>query len=79
MQADPEYKPIRKVRYCLSENELYYNIDIYPQWDNRALMEIELYTPEDEVRFPEGIRVIREVSGEVEYTNPYIAKHLIRE
>ena len=74
MQADPDYRPIRKQRFCLSENGLYYNIDIYPQWDDQALMEIELYSTEDQVQIPEGIRVIREVSGEVEFTNPYIAR-----
>ena len=74
MQADPDYRPIRKERYCLSENGLYYNIDIYPQWNDRALMEIELYSADDEVRFPENIKVIREVSGEEEFTNPYIAR-----
>ena len=74
MQADPDYRPIRKQRFCLSENGLYYNIDIYPQWKDTALMEIELYSGEEEVRFPEGIRVIREVTGEKEYTNPSIAR-----
>ena len=74
MQADPDYRPIRKTRYCLSENGLYYNIDIYPRWDSQALMEIELYGAGDKVRFPEGIEVIREVSGEAEYTNPALAR-----
>ena len=73
MQADPDYRPIRKARFCLSENGLYYNIDVYPQWNDQALMEVELYSAEDEVIFPEGIRVIREVSGEKEYSNPWIA------
>ena len=75
MQADPETRLIRKQRFCLSENGLYYNIDIYPQWKDQALMEIELYSADDNVRFPEGIRVIREVSGEEEFTNPYIARN----
>ena len=74
MQADPSYRPIRKRRYCLSENGLYYNIDLYPQWPDQAMMEIELYEEDQEVIVPEGIEVIREVTGEVEYTNPYIAK-----
>ena len=69
------YRIIRKDRFCLSENGLYYNIDIYPQWKDQALMEIELYSADDSVRFPEGIRVIREVSGEEEFTNPYIARN----
>ena len=74
MQADPDYRPIRKERCCLSENGLYYNIDVYPQWDDRALMDVELYSADDHVVFPEGIEVIREVTGEKEYTNPYIAR-----
>ena len=74
MQADPAYRPIRKERYCLSENGLYYNIDIYPEWDDRALMDVELYSADDKVVFPEGIDVIREVTGEKEFTNPYIAR-----
>lgn len=73
MQADPELRPIRKERYCLSENGLYYNIDIYPQWTDQALMDIELYGGEETVVFPDGIKVIREVTGEKEFTNPYIA------
>ena len=76
MQADPAYRTIRKDRWYLSENGLYYNIDLYPQWDDRALLEVELYSAGDEVIFPEGIRVIREVTGEKEFTNPYIARNL---
>ena len=74
MQADPNYRPIRKQRYCLSENGLYYNIDIYPQWDDQAMMEIELYDRDEQVTFPEGIEVIREVTGEEAFTNPAIAR-----
>ena len=74
MQADPEYRPIRKTRYCLSENGLYYNIDLYPQWKDQAMMEIELYGGEENITFPEDIEVIREVTGKVEFTNPYIAR-----
>ena len=74
MQADPDYRPIRKQRFCLSENGLYYNIDLFPQWNDQALMEIELYDKDEQVRFPEGIRVIREVTGEAEFSNPSIAR-----
>jgi hypothetical protein len=37
-------------------------------------MEIELYDSDEEVPFPEGIEVIREVTGEEEFTNPAIAR-----
>ena len=38
------------------------------------MLEVELYGPDDEVVFPEGIEVIREVTGEKEFTNPEIAR-----
>ena len=74
MLADPACRPIRKERYCLSENGLYYEIDIYPDWKDRAIMEIELHSEDQEIVFPEGIDVIREVTGEEEYSNHALAR-----
>ena len=74
VEADPEFRPIHKDRYCLSENGLYYEIDIFPEWKDRALMEIELHSEDQAVVFPEGIDVIREVTGDPEYSNHEIAR-----
>ena len=75
-QRDRSYQVIRKRRYCLSENGLYYNIDLFPQWQEQALMEIETYARDDRVIIPDGIELIREVTGEEAYSNPFIAKNL---
>lgn len=72
--ADPAFRPIRKQRWCLSENGLYYEIDIYPEWQDQALMEVELRSEHQQVLIPDGIRVIREVTGEEAYTNHSLAK-----
>ena len=72
--ADPALRPIRKQRYCLSENGLYYEIDLYPDWKDQAIMEIELYSEDQPVLFPEGIQVIREVTGDPAYLNHTLAK-----
>ena len=74
MRADPKCRPIRKTRYCLSENGLYYEIDIYPDWKDRAVMEIELSDEKQPIVFPEGIDVIREVTGEEAFTNRALAR-----
>ena len=74
MQADPDYRPIRKQRWCLSENGLYYEIDIYPEWTDQALMEVELRDEHQKITLPEGIRVIREVTGEEAYSNHFLAQ-----
>ena len=74
VSADPAYRPIHKQRYCLSENGLYYEIDIYPEWTDRAIMEIELHSRDQEIVFPEGITVIREVTDDPSFSNHELAK-----
>ncbi len=73
-QADPALRPLHKDRYCLSDGNQYYEIDVYPFWKDKAIMEIELSDPDEEIRFPQMIRVIREVTGEYEYKNSTLAK-----
>lgn len=69
MEADPARKPVRKTRYCLTENNRYYQIDIYPEWTKQAVMDLDLHTEDEAVVFPDCIDVIREVSGEKKYSN----------
>lgn len=73
MNADQTKHPLRKDRYCLSDGNQYFEIDIYPFWNDKAIMEIELSDPNEEIRFPEMIHVIREVTGEKEYRNSSLA------
>ncbi len=73
-KADPERKELRKTRYCLVSGSQYFEIDIYPFRNDIAIMEIELASENDEVIFPEGIRIIKEVTGDDEYKNSSLAK-----
>ena len=72
--ADPAYRPIHKQRYCLSQNGLYYEIDIYPQWKHQALMEIELRSENQQIVFPDWVKVIRDVTNDESYSNYALAK-----
>ena len=74
VEADPAYRPIHKERYCLSANGLYYEIDIYPEWKDKAIMEIELHSEDQEVVFPDEIDVIREVTDDPAYSNHELAR-----
>lgn len=74
VQADPAYRPIHKQRYCLSENGMYYEIDIFPEWKDKALMEIEMRDENQEITFPDGIDIIREVTDDPAYSNHELAK-----
>lgn len=73
MDADTTKRSIRKDRYCLADGNQYFEIDIYPFWMDKAIMEIELSDPNEEIRFPEMINVIREVTEDDQYKNSSLA------
>lgn len=73
-EADPDYRPIHKTRYCLTENGLYYEIDVYPEWKHQAIMEIELRTLNQPVEYPDCVEVIREVTNDENFSNHSLAK-----
>ena len=75
MNADTSLGQIRKDRYCLTYDNQYFEIDVYPFWSDRAIVEIELRDINDTVSFPEKIKIIKEVTDAPEYKNSYLAKH----
>lgn len=74
MDADPTRRPIRKTRYCLTSENRYFEIDVYPFWKDKAIMEIELADETEEIRFPAQISAIREVTDDDAYKNASLAK-----
>lgn len=60
---------IRKTRWCLVYKGQYLEIDIYPFWDSKAVLEAELLSEDQKVEIPPEIRVIKEVTGDPDYTN----------
>lgn len=76
MEADNMLHAIRKTRYCLSENNQYFEIDIYPEWDNQAIMEIELNSEDEKVKIPDFIKVIKEVTDDETYKNYNMSKNM---
>ena len=74
MDADTTRRQIRKDRYCLTYENQYFEIDVYPFWDDKAILEIELSDENAEIRFPEQIKVIKEVTDDDSYKNASLAK-----
>ncbi len=74
MDADTQCRQIRKDRYCLVYKNRYFEIDIFPFWQDKAVMEIELLNENDTFEFPDFIKVIKEVTGQKEYSNKTLAK-----
>ena len=74
MDADTSKRQIRKNRYCLTYGSRYFEIDVYPFWSDRAIMEIELADENEKVDFPEFIKVIKEVTDDDSYKNSSLAQ-----
>lgn len=75
MEADPSLHPIRKTRYCLTWDNQYFEIDVYPFWNDKAIVEIELSDESEEIRFPKELKVICEVTGDEQFKNYTFAKN----
>ena len=71
---DLSKKSILKTRYRINYDKQLFEIDIYPFWDDKAIMEIELKSEEDIIDFPKYINIIKEVTGIEEYSNSHLAK-----
>ncbi len=68
-EADKSLRPIEKVRYKLPFGEHVYEIDIYPFWKNKAVMEVEIDSEEEEFQIPPMVKIIKEVTQDVRYKN----------
>ena len=73
MEADTTLRQVRKTRYCLTWKNQYFEIDVFPFWQHQALAEIEMSDEASAIRFPDFIRVIREVTNESQYRNAALA------
>lgn len=73
MEADTTKRQIRKTRYCLTYENQYFEIDIYPFWKDKAIVEIELSSENEKIIFPKKIKIIKEVTNDNSYKNSSLA------
>lgn len=62
-------QPLHKVRHTFSYQNKTVEIDVYPQWQRSAIMEIELESREEKVAIPPSIKALIEVTGDKRYSN----------
>lgn len=74
MEADTTKRQIRKTRYCLTYENQYFEIDVYPFWTDKAIAEVELSDENTKIVFPRQLRVIQEVTNDDSYKNASLAK-----
>lgn len=73
LNADPNKNTIFKDRYCFLYDGQYFEMDVYPFWDDKAVIELELTDQNQKVNLPDFIKVIKDVSNNKKYKNNYLA------
>lgn len=72
-------RPINKIRHAFFYLGQLFEIDIYPEWENTAIMETELADRDVVVAFPECIRILRDVTGDKSYSNAALSHSFPKE
>ena len=76
MDADTTLHQIRKDRYCFVYENSYIELDIYPFWNENAIVEVELMDENQEVNLPNELEVIFEVTDNNDFKNKSLAKNV---
>jgi len=72
-RADKNCRTIEKVRYCIEHGGFTFEIDVFPFWDDKAFMEVEMPSEDIEIELPGFVNIIREVTDDSRYTNHALA------
>ena len=74
LRRDPERRAVEKTRWRIPYEAHLLEIDVYPFWQDRAILEIELEDENEPAAIPSYTAVIREVTDDPSYRNHGIAK-----
>lgn len=75
----PDLKPIVKTRHIFPFGDFICEVDVFPFWDDRAFLEIEVTSEEIKPPVPEFIKIIKDVSADKRYRNSALARSVIFE
>ena len=79
LEADSDRTPIGKTRYAFPFDNHTIEIDVYPIWNDRAILEIELTSEGEKYSIPSFISVIKNVSDDPRYKNARLEKSIVFE
>lgn len=72
-------RPIEKVRHSFLLSGFTYEVDIFPFWNDRAFLEIEVESEDIKPPIPSFIEVIKEVTHDLRYRNSALSREIITE
>ncbi len=67
---------IRKTRYKIPYGGLICEIDVYPFWQDRAILEIEVESEQIVPKIPDFVTVLKDVTMDRRYKNASLAKEI---
>ena len=73
---NPGLSAVEKLRYSFPFEKRTVEIDVYPFWDKVAILEIELESEDEEIAFPDFIKLICEVTDKRQFKNRAIAEKI---
>lgn len=73
-QIDPDLNVTDKMRYSFINDDSFYKLDVYDFDQTKGILSTETRTDETEAKVPEYVRVIKDVTGDKNYKNYYLAK-----
>lgn len=73
LESDPERQPIFKTRYRIPYEGHTLEFDIYPFWQDQAILEIELEDESVVPDIPSYVAIIRDVTADPAYKNHTLA------
>ena len=74
LRAEAGSTPIQKTRYVIPLGARVAEIDLYPFWQDRAILEVEVESEQETVELPPYLRVLKEVSADKRYKNVNLAR-----
>ncbi len=74
--ASPHRRIIRKTRYKIPHAGFICEIDVYPFWRDRAILEIEVADERIVPPLPDFVRILKDVTKDRRYKNARMAKEI---
>lgn len=72
--ADASRHTLKKTRYCLTWEHTFLEIDLYPFWQDKAIVEVPLSARNGNICLPEQLCVLQEITDDEAYANTALAE-----
>ena len=76
---DAERSDIIKTRFSFPFKGHIMEIDVYPFWQDRAVLEVELECEDEKFDVPDFLKIIKEVTYDKRYSNKALSKEIVYE